>query len=134
MTYEPTGNTNANNRVSQTISTNTGNNVFFGRSYTMTNLAQAQSYNIYITAANEFGSSPASQSFTCQTQGVAPAAPIGSCGISSSNSLTVSWVDGVNTGGSAINSYTVTYEPVGNVNANNRVSQTISTNTSEDHR
>lgn len=124
--YEPTGVGNVANRLSETISTNQGNNLFFGRQITLSNLALATDYSIYVVSTNDYGSSPASQSFVCRTTGTAPDAPQGSCGISTSDSLTVNWADGFNNGGSAVTSYTVTYEAVGNTNANNRFSHTQS--------
>lgn len=127
VTYEPVGNLNANNRLSQTIFS-TGTNTFFGRQFTMVDLAIATDYVIYVTAANDFGSSPASQTFICQTQGTAPAAPAGTCGLSTSHTINVSWVDGLTNGGSAVHTYTITYEPTNSVISNDRRTQTVSVN------
>lgn len=90
----------------------------------MKNLLPGTTYNIYVTATNDFGTSPASASWTCTTFSV-PFAPIPACGVAGSNSLTVSWTDTANDGGVPVLSYTVAYEPVGSFNSNLRQSQTI---------
>lgn len=88
--YEPVGNVNSNNRLSQTVSA--ANNNLFNRQISLNNLAHGSDYNIYITASNAFGTSVASNSFICRTQGIAPNAPVnGQCGATSDEHIIVSW-------------------------------------------
>lgn len=118
VSYEPVGSLNSNLRQSQTIFSSGNSNTFLGRQYTITGLNQATDYSIFVTAANDFGNSVASNSIVCRTTGVPPAAPIPSCGLSTSASINVSWQDGFSDGGSAITDYTIWYQPVNSLNNN----------------
>lgn len=93
VSFEPLNNfgNNLNARQSETIFSSGNQNTFFGRQFTLTNLEVATDYSIFVTATNDFGTSAGGNQIVCRTTGVPPAAPIPSCGLSSSSSINVSW-------------------------------------------